>query len=271
MLRNGVQLHDGSAVEKGHVFQAVNCWHGRTRTCVDENLPGGEYTLAAIFWPDEQGLGAGETGFAEDQLDIGGLLNACLAGIAKTVYDIALALPDAFHVDANVAGVNAVIGASPRQISDAGAGDHGLGGSASHVDAGTADILALDDSGAHSGFSQRRAKRFTGLPGADHYGIELLRSSHKRTLRLLDFRPTLEPRDDKQPQPDCDQVFRNGDSEVGRVQGLHQADASAITAKRSRHRAKRRDDRSQPKRCASGDAQTCTAKQAHRSEEHTSE
>src|ERR1035441_4344046 len=106
MLRNGVQLHDGSAVEKGHVFQAVNCWHGRTRTCVDENLPGGEYTLAAIFWPDEQRFSAGETGFAEDQLDIGGLLNACLAGIAETLYDIALALPDPFHVDADVAGVN---------------------------------------------------------------------------------------------------------------------------------------------------------------------
>src|ERR1035438_885239 len=145
MLRHGVQLHDGSAVEKGHGLQAVERRHGRTRTCVDEDLVGGENSLPAVFQPDEQRFGAGETGLAEDQLHIGGLLNACLAGIAETLYDIALALPHAFHVDADVAGVNAIIRASPRQISDAGAGDHRLGGSASYVDASTADILALDD------------------------------------------------------------------------------------------------------------------------------
>src|ERR1035441_419564 len=49
MLWNGVQLHDGSAVEKGHGFQAVNCWHGWTRPCVDEYLVGDEGSLAAVF------------------------------------------------------------------------------------------------------------------------------------------------------------------------------------------------------------------------------
>src|SRR5450759_759816 len=32
----------------------------------------------------------------------------------------------------------------------------------------------------HSSFSQCSGKRCTGLPGADHNGIELLRSGHKR-------------------------------------------------------------------------------------------
>ena len=119
MFRNRVQLHDGSAVEKRYGLQAVECGHRRTRTRVDEDLVGGERSLAAVFQPDEQRLGAGETGVAEDQLDVGGLLNACLAGIAETLHDIALALPDPFHVDADVTGVNAIISTSPRQISDA--------------------------------------------------------------------------------------------------------------------------------------------------------
>src|ERR1019366_1205581 len=180
MLRDGVQLHDGSAVEKGHGLQAVERWPRRTRTCVDEDLAGGQCSLAAVPLPDKQGLRPGETGFAEGQLEICRLLNAALAAIAKAVHDIALALADAFHVDADVAGVNAIIGASPREISDAGAGDHGLGRSASLIDAGAADMFALDESGAHPGFSQGRGKRCTGLSGADHNGIELLRSIHKR-------------------------------------------------------------------------------------------
>src|ERR1019366_5579970 len=162
-LRNGIQLHDGSAVEKGHGLQAVECGHRGTRTGVDEDLRGSECSLAAVSLPDKQGLGAGETGFAEDQLKICRLLNAPLATIAKAVHDIALALPAPFHIDADVAGVNAIIGASPREVSDAGAGDHGLGGSASLIDAGAANMLALDESGVHAGFSQGRGKRCTGL------------------------------------------------------------------------------------------------------------
>ena len=66
----------------------------------------------------------------------------------------------------------------------------------------------------------------------------------------------------KQPQPNCDQIFRNSDSEVGHMQSLYRANASAIAAERSSNCADRRDDRSQPKRRASGDAEACTAKQA---------
>src|ERR1035437_3442245 len=141
MLRNRVQLHDGSAVQKGYALHAVECRNRGTRTCVDEDLLRSKCKLAAVFLPDEQGPSAGETGFAEDQLEICCLLNAALAAIAKAVDDIALALPHAFHVDADVAGMNAIISASPRQIRDAGAGDHGLRGSASLIDAGTADMF----------------------------------------------------------------------------------------------------------------------------------
>src|ERR1035438_392683 len=163
MLRNRVQLHDGSAVKKGYGLQAVECRHRGTRTCVDEDLLRSECKLAAVFLPDEQRLSAGETGLAEDQLKICRLCNASLAASAKAVHDIALALPDTLHVDADVSGANAIISASPRQIRDAGAGDHGLRGSAPFIDAGTADMFALDESGVHPGFSQGRGKRCTGL------------------------------------------------------------------------------------------------------------
>src|SRR5664280_1814869 len=163
MFRNRVQLHDGSAVEKGYSLQAVERRHGWTRPCVDEDLPGGECELAAVFLPDEQRLSAGETGLAEDQLKVRRFFDASLAAIAKAVHDIALALPNTFHVDTDVSGANAIISASPRQIRDAGAGDHGLGGSASLIDAGTADMFAFDESGVHPGFSQGRGKRCTGL------------------------------------------------------------------------------------------------------------
>src|ERR1039458_7828883 len=68
MLRNRIQLHDRSAVEKGHGLQAVECRHRWARTCVDEDSLGGECSLAAVSLPDKQELGAGETGLAEDQL-----------------------------------------------------------------------------------------------------------------------------------------------------------------------------------------------------------
>src|ERR1035437_633108 len=164
MLRNGVQLHDGSAVKKRHGLQAVECGHRGTRTCVDKDSLGVECSLAAVFLPDEQRLGPGETGFAEDQIKIPRVYNASLAAIAKAVHDIARALPVAFHVDADVTGLNAIISASPCKISDAGTGDHGLRGSASLVDAGSADMFALDESGVHPGFGQCRRKRGTGMP-----------------------------------------------------------------------------------------------------------
>src|ERR1035441_1439960 len=49
MFRNRVQLHDGSAVQKGYGLQAVECRHRGTRTCVDEDSLGGECKLAAVF------------------------------------------------------------------------------------------------------------------------------------------------------------------------------------------------------------------------------
>src|ERR1035437_2219029 len=108
MFRNRVQLHDGSAVKKGYGLQAVECRHGWTRTSVDEDLPCGECSLPTVFLPDEQGPSAGETGLAEDQLKIRRFFDASLAASAKAVHDIALALPNTFHVDTDGSGVNAI-------------------------------------------------------------------------------------------------------------------------------------------------------------------
>src|ERR1035438_474660 len=97
MFRNRVQLHDGCAVEKGYSLQAVECRHRGMRTCVDEDLLRSKCKLAAVFLPDKQGLGAGKTGLAEDQLKVRSLFDAALATAAKAVHDIALALPDTLH------------------------------------------------------------------------------------------------------------------------------------------------------------------------------
>src|ERR1035437_604241 len=108
MFRNRVQLHDGSAVQKGDALQAVECRHRGTRTCVDEDLLRSKCSLPTVFLPDEQGPSAGETGLAEDQLKIRRFFDASLAAIAKAVHDIALALPNTFHVDTDGSGVNAI-------------------------------------------------------------------------------------------------------------------------------------------------------------------
>src|SRR5713226_4929808 len=174
MFRDRLQFHDGSAVEKGHVLQAVECGHRWARTRVDEDLLAGEYSLTAAFQSDEHGLSAGEAGFAEDQLKICGLFNASLTAIAKDVHDVALTLPDAFHVHADDSGVNAIANASPREIRHAAAGDHGFRWRATFVDTGSAHMLAFYQRRSKAGTRERHTQRSSTLAGTDNDRLVLI-------------------------------------------------------------------------------------------------
>jgi len=93
------------------------------------------------------------------------LLDARLASISKAVDNVALALANFRHVNADGSGVNAVVSASTRQVCNAPAGHHGLGWSAALVHAGAANVFSFDESRAHSSFSEGGRERSTRLPG----------------------------------------------------------------------------------------------------------
>ena len=58
---------------------------------------------------------------------------------------------DAFHVDLDLtSGAEAEVGAAPCQMDGMGAGNQGLGGRASGIDAGAAEAIALDDRDFHA-------------------------------------------------------------------------------------------------------------------------
>jgi hypothetical protein len=110
---------------------------------------------------------ADEAGLPEDELDIGGFLQTLLAPAAEAPDDHALALEDAAHVDLDGAGFHAVVRPAPRQIRDAPARHHRFGGRAADVDAGAADVLALDHRDLPAGASKCDGERLAGLAGAD--------------------------------------------------------------------------------------------------------
>src|ERR1700681_4229066 len=67
----------------------------------------------------------------------------------------------------------------------------------------------------------------------------------------------------EQPEPDCNQVFRDCNCSIRNMKSPNQPDASLITAERSSDCADCPDQRSKPIRRAPSDAETCTRKQAN--------
>ena len=103
-----------------------------------------------------------------------------LVGIAKGIDDFSLALKYPPQIDADVAGEHTIIGRTPREVSHAPAGHHGLRRSAPLIDASPADMFPLDEDGAHPRLRQRSRERRARLPRTDDDGIVLLRSVHNR-------------------------------------------------------------------------------------------
>src|SRR5581483_3746732 len=104
----------------------------------------------AIMKYDFQRFLSREMGLAHQEIDAFSPLDAALAAIAEAVHNIAFALAHFRHVDAYRPRMHAVVSAAPRQVSDARAGNHRLGGRTSLVNAGAANMHALDNSGLPS-------------------------------------------------------------------------------------------------------------------------
>ena len=56
-------------------------------------------------------LGAGEARFAKNQIEVFSFFQTGLAAISETIDDVAFALTNSRHVDANISGFNSIIGA----------------------------------------------------------------------------------------------------------------------------------------------------------------
>ena len=74
--------------------------------------------------------------------------------------------------------LDAVVGAAPGEVGHPGARHHGLGGRTALVDAGAADVLALDQRRPPPAPGQRGGEGTAGLAGADDDGIVPLGSAH---------------------------------------------------------------------------------------------
>src|SRR6266849_3133511 len=138
---------------------------------VDDDFPPLDLARAARLQLHDDALSVPESGFAEDQLDIGGLLERLLNVMAEALDHAALALVHPTHVHLHGAGVDTVVFRAPSEISDAGARHQGLGRRAADVDAGAADMLALDDRGLPACAPERDGKRLAGLARADYDGV----------------------------------------------------------------------------------------------------
>jgi len=83
---------------------------------------------AALLQLHDDALRVPESRLAEDQFDIGGFLERLLNVMAEALDHAALALVHPTHVHRHGSGADAVVFRAPSEISDAGAGHHGLVG-----------------------------------------------------------------------------------------------------------------------------------------------
>ena len=93
---------------------------------------------------DPDGVRTLEAGVAADQRAAVHALEPGLDAVAVVEHDLVLARLDLCHVDGDVAGADAVLGAASGDVCGVRAGHQRLGRNAAVVDAGSADELALD-------------------------------------------------------------------------------------------------------------------------------
>ena len=157
MLRDLGELHDGCAGEVGHTGETSDLGYAGAAAGINKVAVGREGKFATFGGADDDGFGAGERSLSVNQVEIFGLGDAALVAGAERDHDVAFAFADAFHGNAQVAGLDAVLGTPAGEIGHAAAGDHGLGGRAAFIDAGAADVNFFDERGAQAGVRKRLA------------------------------------------------------------------------------------------------------------------
>src|SRR5262249_29429564 len=161
-------------IENGDALQAFQLRTRGTRAGIDEKVFGGQGLLIATLESHFNGFRAGESGFTEDQIQVGGLLDARLAAVAKAVHDIPLAFPHFAQIYADSSGVNSVIRSPARKIRYATARHHGFGWRAALVDACAANMYALDEGSSHACLPKCDGQRCTTLSRTDNDCVALL-------------------------------------------------------------------------------------------------
>ena len=167
VLGQHVELHHRRVGEHRHVGQAGPVGQRGTAAHVDEDAWRREHPI-----PHGDRARPGEAGVAPDQLEPGGAAQPARQAVDRLGDDAILARLHRLQVDTHRAvDEHAVVGGPARHVGGAGAGDHRLGGDAAVVDAGTAEMLALDQGGLHAGRGEAGGQEGAGLAAADDDGV----------------------------------------------------------------------------------------------------
>src|SRR4029077_17357165 len=103
------ELHDARRIEKRNAVQAGDRRHRGPAAGVDDDALAFEIARAASFQIYRDAHAARKARLAEDQLDVGGLLERFLHIAAEALDDVALALEHAAHVDLDRSRVDTVV------------------------------------------------------------------------------------------------------------------------------------------------------------------
>jgi hypothetical protein len=169
-----IQLHDRAGIEARRVLEAGDVQPRGARARVDADDLAAHQPHLASRAADLERARADEPRFAADERDAR-RLEPALAARAEPLDDLLLAQSHVREVHRDRAGTHAVVGRAAREVCDAGARDHGLGGRAPDVDAGPADVRALDQRGSPAGTGERGGERAARLSRPDDDGVEPLR------------------------------------------------------------------------------------------------
>ena len=184
MAGERLEFENADVGHPGDLIDAGKVRHDGAAADVDEDLVGGEEVVADanLFWRFEVGV-------ADED---GAVLHAAqptLEAVARLGDDLVLARFHGLHVDCDCAlDGDSVGGSGAGLLGDVGAGDHGLGGRASGVDAGATEELAFDERDGAAGLREPSCEGRPGLAGADDDGVEV---SWHQTLETMKRAPKM--------------------------------------------------------------------------------
>src|SRR6059036_1241195 len=185
VLRQHGEFHDRRGVERGNGVEPLQRGASRAAARVDEDqrccqrLSPGRAAYLDRLRADEPRL-------AYQQVQPSGGREATLTARTEALDDAALPLAHGRHVYDDRARPHTVVGGAAGEVRYPGARDHGLRRGAALVDAGAADVDALDQGAAPARPSQRPRQRPSGLAGSDHDGVVLRRRVHGVTHECTD-------------------------------------------------------------------------------------
>ena len=165
-----VEIEHGRVVERADARQPRPIRHRRARADVEQDL-----RRRHPFAVDLDRLVADEDAVAAKERKVGGRADPRGQAGDGGVDDGVLARLHRLHVDRDRADADSVIGGATRHMRDPGAGDQRFGRRAAVVDAGAAEMLALDQRGFPAGLGQLDGEERPGLTRADDDGVEFLR------------------------------------------------------------------------------------------------